>query len=113
MALMLRPGREWKNLIAPYMKPPQINTAPKEKRGEIRPSPIASSRGFRVYLSGVVRDIILCFDVDDFDFATNARPAEERRFSEKWSHGQKDGTVTVLSGGRPTSHDLQLRRKVL
>ncbi|MGV7929545.1 MAG: CCA tRNA nucleotidyltransferase [Spirochaetota bacterium] len=86
------------------MKPPLMKIQlPKEKHREIRR--IADSffeAGFECYLvGGSVRDIILGFDVDDFDFATNARPEQVRRlFRKVIPTGIKHGTVSVLSGGR-------------
>ena len=76
---------------------------PREKRREIRR--IADSffeAGFECYLvGGSVRDIILGYEVDDFDFATNARPEQVRAlFRRVVPTGIKHGTVSIISGGK-------------
>ena len=86
------------------MKPPPIKIQlPREKRREIRR--IADSffeAGFECYLvGGSVRDIILGYEVDDFDFATNARPEQVRAlFRRVVPTGIKHGTVSIISGGK-------------
>jgi poly(A) polymerase/tRNA nucleotidyltransferase (CCA-adding enzyme) len=57
--------------------------------------------GFECYLvGGSVRDIILGFDIYDYDFATNARPEQVMKlFKRVIPTGVKHGTVTVLVQG--------------
>lgn len=57
--------------------------------------------GFECYLvGGSVRDLILGFDIYDYDFATNARPEEVMKlFKRVVPTGVKHGTVTVLVNG--------------
>lgn len=59
--------------------------------------------GFECYLvGGSVRDLILGFEVYDFDFATNAHPnAVMRMFNRVVPTGIKHGTVTVLIDHKP------------
>lgn len=54
--------------------------------------------GFECYLvGGSVRDLILGFDIYDYDFATNARPEQVMKlFKRVIPTGVKHGTVTVL-----------------
>lgn len=58
-------------------------------------------KGFECYLvGGSVRDLILGFDVYDYDFATNAHPEEVMKlFKRVIPTGIKHGTVTVLVQG--------------
>jgi poly(A) polymerase/tRNA nucleotidyltransferase (CCA-adding enzyme) len=57
--------------------------------------------GFECYLvGGSVRDLILGFDIYDYDFATNARPEQVMKlFKRVIPTGVKHGTVTVLVQG--------------
>ncbi len=57
--------------------------------------------GFECYLvGGSVRDLILGFDIYDYDFATNARPDQVMKlFKRVIPTGVKHGTVTVLVQG--------------
>lgn len=60
-----------------------------------------SNAGFECFMvGGSVRDLILGHSVLDFDFATNARPADVLKlFRRTVPTGIKHGTVTVLLGG--------------
>lgn len=62
---------------------------------------IFHEKGFECYLvGGSVRDLILGFDVYDYDFATNAHPEEVMKlFKKVIPTGIKHGTVTVLVQG--------------
>lgn len=57
--------------------------------------------GFECFLvGGSVRDLILGFDIYDYDFATNARPEQVMKlFKRVIPTGVKHGTVTVLVQG--------------
>ncbi len=59
---------------------------------------VLREKGYECYLvGGSVRDLLLGFDVYDFDFATNARPeVVSRLFRRVIPTGIKHGTVTVL-----------------
>jgi len=62
-----------------------------------------AEKGFECYLvGGSVRDLCMGSGVEDFDFATNARPEEMMRlFRRVIPTGIKHGTVTLLFGDRP------------
>lgn len=57
--------------------------------------------GFDCYLvGGCVRDLLLGYDIYDYDFATNARPEQVMKlFRRVAPTGLKHGTVTVLFAG--------------
>ncbi len=59
---------------------------------------VLREKGYQCYLvGGSVRDLLLGFDVYDFDFATNAKPEEvSKLFRRVIPTGIKHGTVTVL-----------------
>ena len=59
---------------------------------------VLREKGYQCYLvGGSVRDLLLGFNVYDFDFATDARPGEvSKLFRRVIPTGIKHGTVTVL-----------------
>jgi poly(A) polymerase/tRNA nucleotidyltransferase (CCA-adding enzyme) len=60
-----------------------------------------TKNGFECYLiGGCVRDLILGYEIYDYDFATNARPEQVMKlFRKVIPTGIKHGTVTVLVKG--------------
>jgi len=60
-----------------------------------------NNNGFECYLiGGCVRDLILGYEIYDYDFATNARPEQVMKlFRKVIPTGIKHGTVTVLIKG--------------
>lgn len=60
-------------------------------------------RGFEAYIvGGAVRDLLRGMPPDDYDIATNARPAEVKEiFSKCIPTGEKHGTVTAIVEGHP------------